>query len=96
MTSPHKLSYGQQHIIALASLACLQPKVLLLDDPFAGLDSLHCDKVWQLLFELRQRGCAILLTSHREMSYGDVDRIWFIESGYLADRTAPTVQADAG
>lgn len=96
MTSPHKLSYGQQHIIALASLACLQPKVLLLDDPFAGLDSLHCDKVWQLLLELRQRGCAILLTSHREMSYGDVDRIWFIESGYLVDRTAPTVQADAG
>ncbi|ACJ31586.1 ABC transporter [Shewanella piezotolerans WP3] len=96
MASPHKLSYGQQHIIALASLACLQPKVLLLDDPFAGLDSLHCDKVWQLLLQLRQRGCAILLTSHREVSYGDVDRIWYIESGYLTAIAAPTEQADAG
>ncbi|QQX80446.1 ABC transporter ATP-binding protein [Shewanella sp. KX20019] len=94
--SPHKLSYGQQHIIALASLACLKPKVLLLDDPFAGLDSVHSGKVWQLLLQLRQRGCAILLTSHREVSVDDVDRVWHLEAGFLLDKSQSMVQVDAG
>ncbi|PKH58187.1 ABC transporter [Shewanella sp. Choline-02u-19] len=94
--SPHKLSYGQQHIIALASLACLTPKVLLLDDPFAGLDNVHCEKVWQLLLQLRQQGCAILLSSHREMSLDDVDRVWHIESGFLLDRSDSMEQSYAG
>ncbi|PKG55174.1 ATP-binding cassette domain-containing protein [Shewanella sp. GutDb-MelDb] len=94
--SPHKLSYGQQHIIALASLACLKPKVLLLDDPFAGLDSVHCEKVWQLLLQLRQQGSAILLTSHREVPQDNVDHVWHIEAGFLLDKSQTMAQADAG
>ncbi|MCL1051295.1 energy-coupling factor ABC transporter ATP-binding protein [Shewanella abyssi] len=93
--SPHKLSYGQQHIIALASLACLKPKVLLLDDPFAGLDSVHCEKVWQLLLQLRHQGSAILLTSHREVPLDDVDRVWHIEAGFLQDKSQSMVLVDA-
>ncbi|MCL1147367.1 ATP-binding cassette domain-containing protein [Shewanella sp. 10N.261.52.F9] len=83
--SPHKLSYGQQHIIALASLVCLQPKVLLLDDPFAGLDKQHIEKVVMLLEQLKAKGSAILLTSHRCASSLAVDRYWLIESAVLRD-----------
>ncbi|WP_254843561.1 ATP-binding cassette domain-containing protein [Shewanella sp. UCD-KL21] len=90
--SPHKLSYGQQHIIALASLVCLQPKVLLLDDPFAGLDNQHIEKVVQLLQQLAHQGCGILLTSHREIAFINVDRYWKIQAGQLlvgADKSEP-------
>ncbi|MGS0729036.1 energy-coupling factor ABC transporter ATP-binding protein, partial [Shewanella sp. 0m-11] len=83
--SPHKLSYGQQHLIALASLVCLQPKILLLDDPFAGLDKRYVDKVVNLLQQLSKQGCGILLTSHRAIPAFEVDRYWLIGSGKLVD-----------
>ncbi|GIU14511.1 MULTISPECIES: ATP-binding cassette domain-containing protein [unclassified Shewanella] len=94
--SPHKLSYGQQHTIALASLVCLQPKVLLLDDPFAGLDKQHVEKVVQLLQQLSAQGCAILLTSHREIPFLEVDRYWLIESGQLTDGARVIEQSNVG
>ncbi|GIU30828.1 ATP-binding cassette domain-containing protein [Shewanella sp. MBTL60-007] len=95
-SSPHKLSYGQQHTIALASLVCLQPRVLLLDDPFAGLDKLHVAKVVQLLQQLSAQGCAILLTSHRELPFLEVDRYWLIESGQLRDAARVIEQSNVG
>ncbi|MDR6965650.1 ABC transporter ATP-binding protein [Shewanella putrefaciens] len=81
--SPHKLSYGQQHLIALASLVCLQPKVLLLDDPFAGMDKHYYRKVWDLLKRLSAQGCAILMSSHRVVDHPAVSRQLSLRSGVL-------------
>lgn len=72
--SPHKLSYGQQHVIALASLVCMRPAVLLLDDPLAGMDKRYYVKVWQMLQLCLSQGCAILLTSHRPIFHPLVTR----------------------
>jgi energy-coupling factor transport system ATP-binding protein len=36
--SPHKLSFGQKHLVVLASALIFSPSLLILDDPFAGLD----------------------------------------------------------
>ncbi|WP_256870997.1 ABC transporter ATP-binding protein [Shewanella sp. Scap07] len=82
--SPHTLSYGQQHLIAIASLLCLQPKILLLDDPFAGLDDDYCQQVVALLNEAQQRGCGIVLASHRALPQLQVDRQWQIQAQYLS------------
>lgn len=81
--SPHTLSYGQQHMVALASLASLKPKVLLLDDPFAGLDGEYLNRVWHLLTQLSRDGCAILLSCHRQMLALPVTRHWQIIDGVL-------------
>ncbi|MGS0681664.1 ATP-binding cassette domain-containing protein [Shewanella sp. 125m-7] len=94
--SPHKLSYGQQHIIALASLVCLRPKLLLLDDPFAGLDKQHVEKVVLLLQQLSAQGCGILLTSHRRVPTFEVDNYWLIESGKLVDGSGHIEQLNVG
>ncbi|MGL5668427.1 MAG: ABC transporter ATP-binding protein, partial [Shewanella sp.] len=83
--SPHKLSYGQQHLVALASLACLQPKVLLLDDPLAGMDKHYYRKVWFLLKRLRAQGCAILMSSHRVVEHSAVSRQLSLHNGLLAE-----------
>lgn len=95
-SSPHKLSYGQQHCIALASLVCLKPKVLLLDDPFAGLDALHIEKVVALLQQLKKQGCAILLTSHRQLPFMQIDRYWMIENRQLRDALWSIEQSNVG
>lgn len=90
--SPHTLSYGQQHLVALASISAYRPKVLLLDDPFAGLDQLYTCRVWQQLIALSQRGTAILLTSHRRLPHTPVSRYWNLKNGeLLAER--PTMDA---
>ena len=83
--SPHKLSYGQQHLIALASLASLQPKVLLLDDPLAGMDKEYYRKVWFLLKRLSAQGSAILMTSHRLVEHSAVSRQLSLRQGLLAE-----------
>lgn len=85
--SPHKLSYGQQHLIALASLACLQPKVLLLDDPLAGMDKEYYRKVWYLLKRLSAQGCAILMSSHRVVVHSAESRQLSLHNGLLTEDT---------
>ncbi len=81
--SPHTLSYGQQHLVALASLACLQPKLLLLDDPFAGLDNKSFSLVVKLLLTLSEQGCAIVIASHRQIKGMPIDKIWHISQKQL-------------
>lgn len=86
--SPHTLSYGQQHLIALASLACLRPKLLLLDDPFAGLDEHFTDKIVALLTELSRQGTALVIASHRPIAALPVDRLWRVVDGRLESLSA--------
>lgn len=81
--SPHKLSYGQQHLIALACLACINPKVLLLDDPFAGLDDYYSNKVIKLIERLVQQGCGVIFSTHRDDEMNLADTVWRIEQGLL-------------
>ncbi|MGI1946020.1 ATP-binding cassette domain-containing protein [Shewanella glacialipiscicola] len=82
---PYKLSHGQQHLIALASIACLHPKVLLLDDPLAGMDKHYYDKAWYLLQCLSSQGCAILLSCHRGIEHSAVSRQLSLHNGLLAE-----------
>ena len=42
--SPHKLSFGQKHLVVLASILVTEPRLLILDDPYAGLDDYW--KMW--------------------------------------------------
>lgn len=89
--SPHKLSYGQQHVIALASLVCMRPALLLLDDPLAGMDKHYYAKVWQMLQLCLSQGCAILLTSHRPVSHPLVTRQLILsDKGLMFDQDNPS------
>jgi energy-coupling factor transport system ATP-binding protein len=76
--SPHKLSYGQKHLVALASVLAPAPEMLLLDDPFAGLDGARQQDVMQVLARWnREQGTTLLWTSH------DPDRIPLLAEGHL-------------
>ncbi len=58
------LSGGETRRVALARALALQPRVLLLDEPFAGLDPLQAGSFESLLSSLQRRGQTIILTTH--------------------------------
>jgi len=83
--SPHQLSYGQQHLVALAAVLAAEPELLLLDDPLAGLDPATSAVVCEaLVVASEQHGTAILWTSHHPPN-GQLwsHRVMGIEGGAL-------------
>ena len=62
---PLTLSFGEQHRVALASVIAPNPEVLLLDEPFAGLDFAQRHRILHILSELKQLyGTTVLIASH--------------------------------
>ena len=58
------LPYGQQRLLELARALVSDPKLLLLDEPAAGLNPAETETLVDLLFQIRDRGITILLVEH--------------------------------
>lgn len=63
--SPYQLSGGQQKILQLLTILTSKASVILLDEPFAGLDDRACDYFCQWMLEERNQGRSFLIISHR-------------------------------
>lgn len=61
---PHQLSYGQRKLVALAGALAMQPRVLLLDEPTAGLDPAASDRLLNTLMQLNDAGTTIIISTH--------------------------------
>ena len=59
-----RLSGGEQRRLEVARSLALEPRFLLLDEPFAGVDPLVVEALRGILFDLRSRGIGVLLTDH--------------------------------
>lgn len=82
--SPHKLSYGQQHLVAMAMVIASEPEILLLDDPFTGLDPEISEKIFRLLDWLReQNNTAVIVTTHHPEDGLLYDRRLMIREGRI-------------
>lgn len=77
------LSGGEKRRLAIARSLCTNPKVILLDEPFAGVDPLAVEDIQKIVRELRSKdGLSILITDHsvRE-TLSIVDRAYLIADG---------------
>lgn len=96
--SPFELSGGQKRRVAIAGVLAMEPKVLILDEPTAGLDPAGRDAILERVQEWHRAGTTIVMVSH---SMEDVarlaDRIVVLDHGEKALEGAPReVFADAG
>lgn len=85
--SPFELSGGQKRRVAIAGVLAMDPEVLILDEPTAGLDPAGCDEILDDIAAYhKKRGGAVLLVSH---SMDDVarlaDRVLVLEDGAVFD-----------
>jgi energy-coupling factor transporter ATP-binding protein EcfA2 len=65
--TPHLLSYGQKHLVSLAAVLAGEPRILILDDPLAGLDDKKARRVMNLLKRLSEKnGTIVMCTSHHQ------------------------------
>lgn len=85
--SPHKLSYGQKHLVAIASVLAPAPEMLL-DDPFAGLDGARQADVMEVLANWnRERGITLVMTFHDSAQVPSLaDGHLHIEGGHIGWR----------
>ena len=83
---PHTLSGGQQQRVALARAMARQPRVMLLDEPFSGLDPQLREEVRGLTLEiLRRNEVATLLVTHDPAeALASADRITVLRDGAVA------------
>ena len=84
------LSLGQLRILEIARALCLDPVLLLLDEPAAGLRHQEKQKLSELLAQLRNEGMSVLLVEH-DMRFvmGLVDRITVLDFGTRIAEGAP-------
>ncbi|MEM7525205.1 MAG: ABC transporter ATP-binding protein [Pseudomonadota bacterium] len=88
---PHMLSGGEQQRVALARALAPKPRVMLMDEPFSGLDDRLRDQVRdQALSVLQAEGAAVLLVTHDpEEAMKMADRIALMRDGRIVQVGAP-------
>jgi len=84
------LSGGERRRTEIARCLISNPKVLLLDEPFAGVDLLSIQDIKGLLLKLQKRGCAVLVTDHNASQLlSVVDRAYVIANGTIVANGTP-------
>jgi ABC-type branched-subunit amino acid transport system ATPase component len=90
------LAYGQQRRLEIARALALRPKLLLLDEPAAGMNPTESVELTQLIRGIRDRGATVLLIEHHmNVVMGISDRIAVLDHGVkIAEGTPAEVRAN--
>jgi iron(III) transport system ATP-binding protein len=88
---PHELSGGEQQRVALARALAPRPRILLMDEPFSGLDERLRDGIRDdTLSLLKEEGTAVLLVTHEpHEAMRMADEIALMRAGRIVQRGAP-------
>ncbi|MBX3437728.1 MAG: LPS export ABC transporter ATP-binding protein [Planctomycetaceae bacterium] len=90
------LSGGERRRLEIARCLASRPQIILLDEPFTGIDPVTINSIQDIIADLRDQGIAILLTDHRERETLTItDRSNIICAGeVIVSGDAPTVLND--
>ena len=90
------LPLGQQKILAIARALATEPKLLLLDEPGAGLNALEKQGLGELIRRIRDMGISVILVEHdMDLVMGIAEWVIVLDSGRkIAEGTASQIQKD--
>ena len=94
---PGALAYGEQRRLEIARALALQPRLLLLDEPAAGMNPTESTELTHLIRRIREQGVTVLLIEHHmNVVMGISDRIAVLDHGQkIAEGTPAEVRANA-
>ena len=88
--SPFELSGGQMRRVAIAGILAMEPSILVLDEPTAGLDPIGRKELMALFKKLHQDGIAIVLVTHLMDDVAEfADQVYVMEKGKLVKGGKP-------
>jgi len=82
------LSGGQQQRLCIARAIAVSPEVILMDEPCSALDPIATAKVEELIDELRERYCIVIVTHNMQQAARVSQRTAFFHLGYLVEEDA--------
>ena len=78
------LSGGERRRVEIARALAMDPKFLLLDEPFAGIDPISVGDIQEIIYQLRDQGIGILITDHNYREMLDTcNRSYVLNSGKI-------------
>ena len=90
--SPFELSGGQMRRVAIAGILAMEPSILVLDEPTAGLDPIGRKELMTLFEKLHQDGITIVLVTHLMDDVAEfADQVYVMEKGKLVKSGKPSL-----
>lgn len=88
--SPFELSGGQKRRVAIAGVLAMEPSILILDEPAAGLDPVGRRDMLELVSSIHERGVTVIMVSHSMDDVGRLcDRLFVLNHGKIAFSGTP-------
>ena len=82
--NPQELSGGEQQLVAIAAVLAISPQLLVLDEPYANLDSAGVRRVRAALKAIHQKGVGVVISEHRlSCAVPDVQRMVSLHRGRI-------------
>jgi lipopolysaccharide export system ATP-binding protein len=80
----HTLSGGERRRAEITRALVMSPRVMLLDEPFAGIDPIAVTDIQNIVFHLRERGIGVLITDHNvRETLRITDRAYIVHDGAI-------------
>ena len=84
------LSGGERRRVEIARALAAKPRLILLDEPFAGVDPISVGEIQKIVRHLKQRGIGVLITDHNvRETLGICDRAYILNAGTVLAQGSP-------